>query len=147
MHEGSGIWSQFPGSASVYIVDISENCPPQQRAAATMATASLLCGFVEGSPSRALRDGEGTFPVMLSRLGFPERIDGAGVKAPGQPRGVPTAVDKQRMAGDEIRGGTCQEKSGADQIGRLRKPPELDPAEQSLRARFIFTECSGWYFL
>jgi hypothetical protein len=54
--------------------------------------------------------------------------------------GVPTAVDKQSMAGDEIRGGTRQEKAGADQIRGLRKPSEFDPAEQPLRACFIFTE-------
>jgi hypothetical protein len=38
---------------------------PKKRAASTKPTATMRYGFVEASPSRALRDGEGTFPFNL----------------------------------------------------------------------------------
>src|ERR1700674_4420286 len=60
--------------------------------------------------------------------------------------GLPAAIDKQRVSGDKIRGGTCQEHRGADQIGRLCKSAKFDPAEQSLRARFVFAERTAYPF-
>jgi len=39
----------------------AESCPPQKRAASTKPTVPMQCGLVEASPSRVLRDGEGTF--------------------------------------------------------------------------------------
>src|ERR1700693_4313169 len=57
---------QNSGCASVGIVDAAKSCPPQIRAASTKSTASMRYGFVEASPSRALRDGEGRFSFKLS---------------------------------------------------------------------------------
>src|SRR5580700_4772807 len=46
--------------------DALNGCPPKKRAAATKPTAHVGYGFVEASPSRALRGGEGRFPLKLS---------------------------------------------------------------------------------
>jgi len=44
----------------------TNSCPPQNRAASTKPTTTGKVGFVEASPSRVLRDGEGTFLFKLS---------------------------------------------------------------------------------
>ena len=60
--------------------------------------------------------------------------------------GVPTAIDEERVAADEIGSGACQENCGANQIGRLRKSAKLDAAEQLLRASFVFAERAAGVF-
>jgi hypothetical protein len=43
----------------------TKSCPLKKREAATKAPARWRRGFVEASPSRVLRDGEGTFRVTV----------------------------------------------------------------------------------
>jgi len=44
----------------------TNSCPPQMRAASTIPTLTNEGGFVEASPSRVLRDGEGTSVFKLA---------------------------------------------------------------------------------
>jgi hypothetical protein len=46
----------------------ARNCPPKIRAASTKPGSPKHLGYVEASPSRAFRDGEGTF--SLNRIQF-----------------------------------------------------------------------------
>src|ERR1700674_2561983 len=47
------------------ILERTNSCPPQERAASTRSIATNANGFVEASASRVLRDGEGTFLFTL----------------------------------------------------------------------------------
>ena len=56
----------------------AESCPPQKRAAATKPAAPMQCFYLEASPSRVLRDGEGTFAVEMSHFRRRKKIAVAG---------------------------------------------------------------------
>src|SRR5580765_4030544 len=44
---------------------VEDSCPPEGRVASTRTTATDKAGFVEASPSRDFRDGEGMFLFKL----------------------------------------------------------------------------------
>jgi len=55
-----------------------KSCPPKKRAAATKPTEPTHSGFVEASPSRVLRDGEGTATSKLSHSPYKAFLDTVG---------------------------------------------------------------------
>jgi hypothetical protein len=81
-------------TCSVWMVDKAKSCPPQIRAASTRPTAPKGGGFVEVSPSRVLRDGEGTFRFLFQDvLPQPARRIGRG-------RNLRRRRERTRVCGD-----------------------------------------------
>src|SRR5216683_2532458 len=127
-------WSNSGEQTITTLLQPFQRSPEQRRHGSCLSSTSITWVFREKTRSRR------KFSFLMLRL------DDTHMYRAVLGSGVPAAVHEQRVACDKVRCRTCQKQGSANQIGRFRKSPKFDPAEQFLRARFVFTERAAGTF-